>query len=720
MNERKPHPLLLNSAFFHKNIDISANSINGLPREHKKIIARVMEYIFFFTGIMSPLSALEKDGKQDLFQLSLEELGNVVVTPSKSLQLTDNVTQKIDVIDLEEITTTVAGNRNLCEVIARLPGVAVCVLSRNDVNWGTYGGIGPKYSTYMLQGLPIDAFVDPMSLDLNVIDHIEVQRGPASVFYPNYLSQDFAGNQSPLAGTVNLILKQKIERPQTLFQTSYGSYNTLNEQIFQQNRIGRLHYFCGATYEMSDYVDYGTHGSWLNMRKKPEYKKTKAYGGLTYFVNDDERKMLTLFAQKTWHDGDAGRVYREYDNSYGTINAGYYFAITDQLHLQTHTGIRSYDRTWQESKLGTTDIDTLTEKCGVHQIIIPADISLSLHHGDASILSVGADYQEARYGTWIDPLADSYSLGNKSSSLQGGLYIEEELRLFERLTLRGGVHYAYVKNMIDAINGISPEDNYARWYNILWSTGTRYSINKNIGVYANIGNSFLSPGLKSSGGTIRLSDRGVNGRDGQLPNHDLKPERGIGSDAGIEFNLPAQIKAGMRGFYITIEDALVDNIVSRSPSQTQSMNAGTAKSAGGEIEISQKISERVSWFANGTCMTTNIVNDVNTNENDVKIPFSPDVVANIGARYAMWFGFTVTPWLNYTGEFYDGTVKEERTLFKPGVVLNMYASQTIVTGEAYTMECFVQLYNITNNTYEMPWQFQNPGFSGMGGLKVEF
>ncbi len=123
-------------------------------------------------------------------------------------------------IDVKEIETNVSGNRNVCEAIAGLPGASVSVPSRKDANWETYGGIGPKYSTYMLQGWSLDAFVDPMSLDLNAIDHIEVQRGPASVFYPNYLSQSFAGSQSPITGTINLILKEKIEQPKTSFQTS--------------------------------------------------------------------------------------------------------------------------------------------------------------------------------------------------------------------------------------------------------------------------------------------------------------------------------------------------------------------------------------------------------------------------------------------------------------------------------------------------------------------
>ena len=49
---------------------------------------------------------------------------------------------------------------------------------------------------------------------------------------------------------------------------------------------------------------------------------------------------------------------------------------------------------------------------------------------------------------------------------------------------------------------------------------------------------FCTPGLKSTGGTISLADKGVPGRNGQLPNPDLKPESGFGIDAGAEITLP--------------------------------------------------------------------------------------------------------------------------------------------------------------------------------------
>jgi outer membrane receptor protein involved in Fe transport len=652
-------------------------------------------------------------------QDSLKVLDLMVITGSKTPQSPGNVTQKIDVVSAKEIETTISGNRNVCEEIQKLPGAAVTVLSRNDANWGTYGGIGPTSCTYMLQGLPIDAFIDPMSLDLNAVDHIEVQRGPASVLYPNYLSQDFAGNQSPFAGTVNLILKEKIDQPETRLSTSYGSYNTLNGQVFHQNRIGRLNFFGGSTYEMSDYTDYGdTSGSWLNMKNSPQYKKTKLYGGLTLFMDENEKQKLTIFGQETWHTGDAGRVYRGFDNNYGTLNAGYDVDFGKGLRLQSHLGLRSYDRTWQESNFGV--IDTLKSNNGVNQMIVPADISFSWSHWKGSLLTVGADYQEATYGTWSDPLLGYQTYGNKSSAMQGGAYVQEELRPIDKLTVRGGWRYAYIKDLIELVNGGSPGDTCVRYTALLGSLGAKYTIADMVTVYANGGNSFAAPGLKSSGGTIPLSDSGVAGHDGQLPNANLKPQSGIGADIGADFKLPMGFKTGIRGFYTVMQDAIVDNVVSQTPSQTQSINAGSTTSMGLEVEASQRLNNALSWFANATYMHTTVKDTINRDNDSAQVPFSPNGVVNCGIFLSTPFGLTFSPALSYKDLMYDGTSKSGRGHFTQGVLLNVYISQRIAKGESYVVECFAQLYNITNSRFEMPWQFQDPGFSGMGGVKVTF
>jgi outer membrane receptor protein involved in Fe transport len=239
-------------------------------------------------------------------------------------------------------------------------------------------------------------------------------------------------------------------------------------------------------------------------------------------------------------------------------------------------------------------------------------------------------------------------------------------------------------------------------------------------IYANGGSSFATPALKSTGGTILLSDLGIPGHDGQLPNPNLKPESGISVDGGVDFKFPDSISVSIRAFYTIIQDAIVDNVVSQNPSQTQSINTGNSKATGGEIEVSQYFSDMVSWFANGTYMKTSIKNQLDPDQDNAEIPFSPNVVLNFGMSLYLSCGFTFTTALNYNGGFYDGTSKSGRHWFKPGAILNAYASQRLVKDDTYAVECFIQLYNITNNDFEMPWQFKNPGFSCMGGVKVAF
>jgi len=668
--------------------------------------------------LLSHGAAQEQKAEQDLFQLSLKELMSVVVTPSKLPQAIGNVTQKVDVVSEDDIEATVLGNRNLCEAIARLPGASICVLSRNDANWGTYGGIGPKYSTYLLQGLSIDAFVDPMSLDLNACERIEVQRGPASVFYPNYLSQDFAGNQSPLAGTINLILKQKIDRPRTSFKTSFGSYNTLDAQIFHQGRKDRLNYFCGSSFEMSDYANYAAKGSWLNMTKDPEYRKTKLFGGVTLFLDDREQQKLTIFCHGTWHSGDLGRVYQGFVHEYRTANVGYDVALSDRVTMQSHVGLRSYDRSWQESTFG--DEDTLTSDNGVYQMIVPADVSLSWRHGEAHMLSAGVDYQGATYYTWSDPLIGSRLYGNKSTAMQAGIYVQEELRPTSTVTLRGGLRFTSIRNQISQVNGSAPTRSSESWRKVLWSIGARYALSGNAAVYANGGSSFAVPGLKSSGGTIPLAFKGGVGHDGQLPNPDLTLENGVGVDAGIELTPMADTKIGIRGFSTTVRDAIIDVVVSKNPSQTQSINTGSSTATGVEFEIAQLFSNQLSCFANLTYVKTAIHDAPNDDAEDLEIPFSPKAVVNLGGSFHLPGGPQMTLLLGFSDGFFDGTSRAGRTFYKPGVVVNVYIDQRLVRSDACVVDCFVQLYNITDNTYEMPWQFANPGFSGMCGTKVTF
>ena len=282
-----------------------------------------------------------------IYSLSLERLAELVVTDTKIAQPLGTVTQRLETLRTEALERTATPQRNLAEYLRYTAGQFVNPLSRSDANWGSYAGLGPKYNSYLLDGLPIDSFADAMSLDAWALEAVEVYKGPASVLYANYLNMDFAGNETPLAGITNFMLKDRIENESSRLAVGYGSYNTVETRFYHQNRRGRLSYFAGGSIERSDYTEYGLDDSWLHMVEHPQYEKTKFYAKVDYAFAD-ERQQLSLFAHRADHRGDTGRPNRDFDNSYDTVNATYNAQFAEAWNLRLKAGYRRYDRSWEE------------------------------------------------------------------------------------------------------------------------------------------------------------------------------------------------------------------------------------------------------------------------------------------------------------------------------------------------------------------------------------
>ncbi len=669
-----------------------------------------MVWIFFALPVLADSQETEKKEEKKVY--TLEE---VVVTSTKVPQTQETLTQKVDVINQKEMEQMIYGNRNITEMFTYQPGTSIDVLSRNDANWGSYGGLGPKYNTYLLDGLPIDNFVDPMSLDAWAMERAEVQRGPASVMYSNYLSMDFAGNQSPLAGTTNLILKDIIDQPLTRMVLGYGSYNTYNGRVYHQGRNGNFNYFLGATYEKSDYTNYGTDNSWLNMLKDPAYQKTRIYFKTTYLFDREDHK-ISLFGNHTQHTGDAGRPNRDYDHNYDTLNAAYSNQINQILNTQFKVGYRSYDRRWGEDNF-PTDL-SLREHDGVKQKIVPVDLAFNLNHWGKSLFTFGTDYQKATYETYAETNGID-TKGNDVWASTWGLYAQEKL-VWEKFDFRLGGRYNTLKHHYDLISGTLPAEQEKSWDKFLWSGGVRYNALEELAFYGNVGTSFQPPSAKSVGGTLMPQDRGVIGRNGQLPNPDLKPESGIGYDLGLDFKILKGLALGVRGFLNQVDDAIVDNAVSNNPSQSQSVNAGRSTSYGLEIELKQRATEYLGWFANYTYTKTEIKNSVDPDQDGSNVPFVPDYVANLGLTTYLPRDLTVSAYLHCVGNYYDSTSKSGRQIFGPYQVINMKIQKGLYKTKDYGIDLIVDLINLTNNQYEMPWQFKDTGFSAFASVEFRF
>jgi len=642
-------------------------------------------------------------------------LAEVVVTATKTPVDQSKVTQKVDIITNEEIQNLTFTNRNISEIFRYQPGTFVNPLSRNDANWGSYGGLGPKYSVYMLDGLPIDSFVDPMSLDPIYLERAEVHRGPASVLYPNYMSMDFSGNQSSLSGISNLITKERITQPMTSIIGGYGSWNTALGQFYHQGFKNDFHYFMGVSYERSDYYNYGTTPSWLNMRNRPDYDKAKVYGKGTWFI--DANQKIALFANTTIHVGDVGRPNREYDHRYSLLNFSYENKLSQAFTLNVKAGYRYYHRSWEEDNYPPRL--SLRENDGVIQNILPVDVSVSYKHLKESVLTVGTDMQYATYETYSEPDGGGRSTGNDMTSRSHGLYAQEQLVLGPWV-LRAGGRLAYTRHDYEKLGGATPGLSANDWLKPLWSAGVRYNFSKKAGVYANAGSSYVTPDGKAVGGTLKWSDLGVIGRNGQLPNPDLKPESGIGIDVGADAWALNNLKVSIRGFYNIVDDAITTVVVNTNPSQSRAINAGQAKSMGVEFDMKHMINKYIGWFANATYTHSEVSESLNPNEVGAELSFVPRWLANVGLTARLPYQFTVSPYVQYVGVYYDGIDKTGRNKFGDFGLVNLKILKPLYKIQGYMLNASLDVNNLFNRRYVMPWGFRDPGINALAKLELRF
>ncbi len=633
--------------------------------------------------------------------------GEVTVTSSKTPQSQEAVTQQVRVIDEQAIADLpMLPNRNLSELLTYQPGIFVSALSRNDANWGSNSGLGPKYNSFLLDGLPIDSFIDGMSIDPLALERVEIQRGPAAVMYANYLGMDFAGNQTPLAGITNFILRERVEAPLTRLQASYGSWNTLVAQAYSQGRNGSLHYFFGGTWESSDYTDYGAPNSWLNMLDDPAYTKLRLYGKGTVYLGGDDQS-VSLFVDYTGHSGDVGRPNRDYKHEYGTVNAAYRNRVSRAIDLRIMAGARTYDRRWGEDLY--PDSLALREHDGVEQAVYPGDLTLTWTQSGSGQLTFGADAQVATYRTYGE-VDGVQSTGNDATASAYGVFAEERVTL-GGVVLRGGLRWSNSGQSYDLLGGAAPGISEASWSKGLWSAGVRWNLSPKAAVFANAGSSFVAPTPKAVGGTLALDDLGVAGRNGQLPNPDLQPESGLGADLGLDLLPLSTGRLGIRSFWNRIDDVIVDNVVSQNPSQTQSINAGNATSYGVELAFDHALSRHISWFANATFTSSEIDNPLDPGQSGAEIPFVPDWMANLGASFQLPHGFVISPYLRAVGTYYDSTSLTGRRSFGNYVIPALRAQAAVDAGSGAEVVFALDLNNLVDDRYEMPWQFQDPGFN---------
>jgi len=86
-------------------------------------------------------------------------------------------------------------------------------------------------------------------------------------------------------------------------------------------------------------------------------------------------------------------------------------------------------------------------------------------------------------------------------------------------------------------------------------------------------------------------------------------------------------------------------------------------------------------------------------------------MANFGATFGVPLGFTISPYLRGVGIYYDSTSLSGRQLFGPYWIPALRVQNVQPVGKAYDVVLALDLNNLFDSQYAMPWGFKNPGFN---------
>ena len=189
------------------------------------------------------------------------------------------------------------------------------------------------------------------------------------------------------------------------------------------------------------------------------------------------------------------------------------------------------------------------------------------------------------------------------------------------------------------------------------------------------------------------------------PAPNLKPEKGISSDLGVEYN-NGTIGIGVTGFYITSED-LIQNIYDSETYKYIAQNVDEARQYGYEIEASYNMTKDIKHKLNYTYLRaedtkthTDLIYKPMHNLNYV-LTVSPikDLKISVDVSY-------VTTTLCETGDYLDDYC-----------LLGARADYQIMK----YVSLWVKGNNLTNNDkYQLSYDYPMPGITGTAGIDVRF
>ncbi len=531
--------------------------INNLPQT--KILIQIS-----FLGYKSIIETVDLSTisiKDFVLEPSIKEINEVVVTgTSRATEIKRNPVPMV-VINQQYLAQN--SSTNIIESLNKVPGVSTLSTGPN-VSKPYIRGLGYNRVLTMFDGIRQEGqqWGDEhgIEIDQNLIDHIEVVKGPASLMY----------GSDALAGVVNLLPANPVPEG-TMKGNILTNYQTNNKQIsgsfaLDGNNKGLVWGFRGSHKQASDYqnkVDGRVYQTKYNENDVNAYiglQRAWGYSHLNFSVYDNLQEIP---------DGSRDSVTRQFtkqiseaDNSRPIVSNqelnSYTIGVLHQ-HVQHYRAYSASNFIIGKSKL-TLNLGAqqsirrefshplYPDLAGLYLILNVYSYDVKFHlpeiKGIESTIGVNGMYQNnnASKGTeFVIPNYHSFDVGpfvhlkktfGKLDVATGARY---DIRFFENDSMFSKPNSVTGFDMNTAYNpsdtSVVKQFNYYKhtFKGFSGSFGATYNINDNIALKANVARGYRAPNV------FEIAAKGVHPGTGleQLGDANFKPEFSLQKDVGI-------------------------------------------------------------------------------------------------------------------------------------------------------------------------------------------
>jgi len=648
----------------------------------KKHFVRLFFAVFLFSRVVfSQEKIVEKTDVQGLYKLS-----DVVVSATKTQTSTIELASSITVVDSAEIA-----NRNSANVFELLK-------NEYGISFTRQGGAGTLSNIYirggnsdhtlvLIDGVEVNLNSDPSNvydfafLSTDNIQSIEILRGPQSTLY---------GSNS-LAGVINIITKKGAGKPNFSLLAEAGSYKTYKTSLRINGNVTNFNY--SVTLGRSESEGFSAASERYGNFEKDGYVKDNISARFGYdFAETAEINVFMKYNNSKSDYDQFGGKFGD-DPTYVFDQEEFSFRSEGKLHLfegkwKQKIGASIF-RNIRKYNFDVSEYNSASSRSSYDGRKIKFDWQNNFNLIENHLFTFGLETEKEEAASeyyYFSAFYNSESLFPKKESSIFGVYLQDQFKI-------GQSFFGTVGIRLDKHDKFGSAFTYrlAPAY-IIWETDTKLK--------ATLGSGFKTPSL-------------FNLYDPAFGNPDIKPEKSVGFDAGIQqFLANDMISVGVTYFQNYYKDLFGYD------QNYKTINVKKAKTNGIEIYFTTKLIDDFIFKLNYTFTNAKDLSDGILDESR-KLIRRPEHKIGGYVSYNFSRSSNVNLELIYVGKR-DDLIFDNTTFTSSRIKLEPYLLLNLATHYQLTefLRLNLRLENILGTDYEEVYGYATPGFSIYGGIKL--